>query len=107
MEVSGLVLFITDLLHPIDDFAIKLFLDGEVGHGGGGGCAVPMFFAGRKPDDVAGLDVLDGAAPALGEAGAGGDDEGLAEGMGVPGGAGAGLKGDAGADGARGCGRGE
>ena len=107
MEVSGLVLFITDLLHPIDDFAIKLFLDGEVGHGGGGGGAVPVFFAGRKPDDVAGPDVLDGSAPALGKSGTSGDDEGLAKRMGVPRGAGAGLEGDAGADGACGCGCGE
>lgn len=62
-----------------------------------------MFLAGREPDDVAGMDGLDGAAPALGEAGAGGDDERLAEGVGVPGGAGAGLKGDARALAAGGC----
>ena len=100
-----LVLLITNLLHPFNGFAIELFLDGEVGHGGGCRSAVPVFFAGWKPDDVAGPDVLDGAAPALGESSTGGDDEGLAERMSVPCGAGAGLEGDAGTDGARGCGR--
>ena len=80
-------------------------LDGDVGHGRGGRGAVPVLFSGRKPDDVAGTDLLDGPAPALGAAAAGGDDEGLAERMGVPGGARAGLEGDAGADDARGIGR--
>ena len=66
-------------------------------HGGRRRGAVPVLLAGRKPDDVAGPDFLDRAALALRPAAAGGDDQGLAERMGVPGGAGAGLEGDAGA----------
>ena len=55
-----------------------------------------MFFARGKPDDIAGMDFFDGAAEALDAAGAGDDDQGLAERVGVPGGAGTGLEGDAG-----------
>ena len=65
-----------------------------MGHGGCGRRAVPMFFAGREPDDVAGTNFFDGTAFALGPTEAGGDDDGLAEGMRVPGGAGAGFEGD-------------
>lgn len=54
------------------------------------------FSPGGEPDDIAGMNLCDGAAEALGAAAAGGDDDGLAEGMGVPGGAGTGLEGDGG-----------
>ena len=63
-----------------------------------------MFFAGGEPDHVAGVNLLDGAAFALCPAAAGGHDQGLAERVGVPGGAGAGLEGDAGAGDAGGVG---
>ena len=63
--------------------------------------AVPVLLAGREPDDVAGPDLLDRAALALRPAAAGGDDQRLAERMRVPGGARAGLEGDAGAADAR------
>ena len=95
-----LVLLVSDVFEPVDDFAIEAFLDGDVGHGGGRGGTVPVFFARGEPDDIAGMDFCDGSAEALGAAGAGGDDDGLAEGMGVPGGAGAGLESDGGASGA-------
>ena len=86
-----------DVFEPVDDFAVEGFLDGDVGHGGGGGGAVPVFFAGWEPDDIAGVEFFDGSAEALGATGAGGDDQGLTERMGVPGGAGSGLEGDTGA----------
>ena len=66
-----------------------------MGHGGGRRGTVPMLFARREPDDVAGPDLLDRAALALRPAAARGDDEGLAERMGVPGGARAGFERDA------------
>src|SRR2546427_5931793 len=37
-----LVLLVGDLLHPIDDLPVELFLDGDVRHGRGGRCAMPM-----------------------------------------------------------------
>ena len=46
--------------------------------------AVPMLLVGREPDDVAGVNFFDRPALALGQAGAGGHDEGLAQWMRVP-----------------------
>ena len=53
---------------------------------------VPMLLAGSEPDDVAGADFLDRTALALDATTPGGDDQRLAERMGVPGGTGAGLE---------------
>jgi nicotinamidase-related amidase len=72
------VLLVADVLEPVDGLAVELFLDGDVGHRRRRGAAVPMLFAGREPDHVAGTDFFDGAVPTLGPAAAGGDDERLA-----------------------------
>ena len=56
-------------------------------HGGGGGGAVPMLQAGGKPDHVSGAQVLDGPALALSPAETRDDDQHLAHGMRMPGGA--------------------
>src|SRR5260221_5286985 len=82
-----------------------MFLDGEVRHRVGRRCSVPMFHAGRAPDDVAGPDFLDRAAPTLRPAKPERDDQGLAERVRVPGGTGAGLERDARAANARRLGR--
>ena len=62
-----------------------------------GAAPCQCFSPGGEPDDVAGADFLDRAALALDPAAAGGDDQGLAQRMRVPGGARAGLERDAGA----------
>lgn len=90
------------MFEPVDGLAIKLFLDGNVRHGGAGCGAVPMLFTGSKPDDVARSDLFDGAAETLSASTAGDNDKRLADGMRVPGCARAGLKGDAGGNDARG-----
>src|ERR1017187_4410287 len=56
---SGSVLLVGHLLHPIDGFAIEFFLDGNMGHSRGLRRPVPMFLPRRKPDHVAGPDLLD------------------------------------------------
>ena len=94
---SALILLVADLFQPVHGPAIQLFLDGDVRQGGGRRGAVPMFLAGRKPDDVAGPDFFNRPAPALCASAASGDDERLAQRMGVPGGACAGFKRDDGA----------
>src|SRR5918996_2433043 len=52
----ALVLFITDLFHPIDDLAVDMFLDGDMGHGRRRRRAVPVLDGRRNPDDVARAD---------------------------------------------------
>src|SRR5882762_10117829 len=79
-----LVLLVGDLVHPVDNPAVELFLDRDMRHRRGRRCAMPMLFARRAPDDIAGTDNLDRPAPALHEAAAGRDDERLTERMRVP-----------------------
>src|SRR5208337_2412517 len=86
------VLFVADLLHPVDGLAVERLLNGDVGHCGGRGGAVPVLLARRNPDDVARPDLFDGTAPALRPSEAECDDQDLAERMRMPGGAGAGLE---------------
>jgi hypothetical protein len=43
-----MVLFVADFLHPVNDFALKLFLNGDVRHGGGGRGAMPMLPGGNQ-----------------------------------------------------------
>ena len=81
---SGLVFFVADLFQPINGLAIELFLDGDVGYGSGRGGAVPMFLTWRDPEHIAGVDLLDGTSPTLGEAAACCHDQCLAQWVGVP-----------------------
>src|SRR5437867_12797406 len=75
----GVVLFVGDLLHPVDDLAAQLFLDGDVSHRGGRRGAMPMLLAGLAPDHITGSNHLDRSAPALHVPAAGRDDQRLAE----------------------------
>ena len=59
---SPLVLLVRDMLHPLNHFAVQLFLQGNVRHRGGGGRAMPMLFVGRKPDHVTGVNLFHRAA---------------------------------------------
>ena len=43
--MSGLVLLVTDMLHPVDNIACFLFLDGDVRHGAEGPYAHLLEFA--------------------------------------------------------------
>ncbi len=81
---GGLVLFVADLLHPVNHFAVERFLNGDVRHGRGGRGAMPMLFARREPDHVAGPNLLDRAAPTLRSPAASRNDQRLAKRMGVP-----------------------
>ena len=98
-------MLVGDVFQPIDNLAIEAFLDCDVGEGSSWGSAVPMLLTRRKPNDVAGMNFLDGAAIFLHPAAAGSHDEGLSKGMGVPGGACSRLEGDTGAGDQRWVGR--
>lgn len=84
MILLSLILFIAYLFEPIDGFAFEPFLDGDMSHGCGGCCAVPVFLPWWEPDHVPGANLLDGAIPTLCEAAASGDDERLTERVRVP-----------------------
>src|SRR6266508_6332740 len=92
---SFAVLFVADLVHPVDIPAVQRFLNGDVRHRRRRRCAMPMLQAGRKPDHITGPNFLDRPALALNPAAAGHDNQSLAERMRMPGGAGTRLEGDA------------
>src|SRR6476661_9881543 len=82
--MSGLVLLVTHVFHPVNHLAVFLFLDGDVRHGRRRCCSVPVLLSGREPDHVTGANFLNRAAPTLRAAAAGRHDEGLSEWMRVP-----------------------
>src|SRR6267143_2293886 len=59
------VLLIAHFLHPVHDFAVERFLNGDMCHRRVRLGAMPMLLPGRGPDHVAGADLPDRAAPAL------------------------------------------
>ncbi len=76
---SALVLFVADRFHPVNDLAVELFLNSDVGHGCGWRGAVPMFLSRREPDHVTRSNVLDWTTPALDPATASRHDQRLAK----------------------------
>jgi hypothetical protein len=72
------IILIGDLFHPLHVLAVERLLDRDVGHGGRGRSAVPVFVAGGTPDDIAGTNFHDLLARTLCPTAAGGDDERLA-----------------------------
>src|SRR5271155_5997960 len=88
------VLLVADMLHPGHVLAVERFLHRHVDHVHGWRSAMPVLFIRRNPDHVAAFDFTDLAAPSLHQAGAGYDEQRLAERMGVPGRARTGLETD-------------
>src|SRR5260370_13151868 len=95
---SACVLFVADLFHPVDGFAVELFLNRDMGHRRDWSGAVPMLLTRRNPDDVTRPNLLDRPSPALCPATTSRHDQGLTERVRVPCGSGTGLEGDTGAD---------
>ena len=80
------------LFHPVGALAVEPFHDGDVRHGCGCRGAVPILLTRREPDHVTRPNLLDWASPALCQAAASRHDQGLAQRVGMPCSAGAGLK---------------
>src|SRR5690349_5444498 len=91
------ILLVADFLQPVDVLAASGFLHGDVGHRRSRRGTVPMLQSRRKPDHVAGPDLLDRAALTLHPPEPGSDNQRLPERMRVPSGAGARLERDLGA----------
>ena len=51
-----------DFFHPVDDFAVERFLNGDMSHGCCWSRAMPMLLACRKQDHIAGTDLLNRTA---------------------------------------------
>src|SRR4051794_39656144 len=86
VRLSPTVFVIGDLLHPFDNLAVKRFGNGDVRHRAIGCGAMPMFLSWREPDDVPWTNALDRSSLPLDAAEPGGNQQGLAERMGMPGG---------------------
>ena len=86
------MLFFGYFFHPVHGLAIELFLNGDMAQGGGRSGTVPVLFARREPDYVARPYFFYWSTPALDPSATGCDDERLAEGVGMPGGASAGFE---------------
>src|SRR5258708_3938514 len=95
-----LILLVADLFQPIGGLAVECLLNGDVRQSRGGSGPMPVLFAGREPDHVAGMDLFDRSAPAPDAARARGHDQRLPQRVGVPRGPRAGLEGDMRSDGA-------
>jgi hypothetical protein len=79
-----MVLFITDLFHPYNDFTVELFLNGDMCHGRGRRGTMPMLFLRRVPDHIAWSYVHFWTAFTLHPSTPGCDDHGLPKRVGVP-----------------------
>src|SRR6266481_5717349 len=57
------VLFVADLFHPVNDFAIESFLNRDMRHGCGWRCTMPVLNTSRNPNDIPLANHLNRAAP--------------------------------------------
>src|SRR5438067_11493587 len=78
------VLLLADLLHPVHDLAVELFLDRDLRHGGRRRGAVPVLLVRRTPHDVPGADDMHGPALARHVAAAGRAAHAVAERIRLP-----------------------
>lgn len=83
-ETLWTVLLVANLFHPLDNLAVELFLKRNVRHFCRGSSTMPVLYAGRNPDDIAFVDLLNLSTLFLHPASTGGYSQGLAERMRVP-----------------------
>jgi hypothetical protein len=86
---SALVLFVADRFHPVNDLAVKLFLNGDVRHCGGWRGTMPVFLTWWESDHITRSNLLNRTSPALDPTTAGCYYERLAQWVTMPGSPGA------------------
>ena len=77
-------MFVADLFHPVDNFTVEFFLNGDVRHGRSWSGPVPVLLTRRKRDYITRPDFFYRPAPMLRPATPCRDDEGLTERMLMP-----------------------
>src|SRR6266404_3813715 len=92
---SLFVLLVADVFHPLNHFSVQSLLNGDMRHRRRRTCAMPVFFARRKPDHIARSNFFDRSAFALRPTKARRDDQRLTERMRMPGSAGTRFERDA------------
>jgi hypothetical protein len=97
--------FVADVFHPVGGLAVKLLLNGDMGHRRGWRRPMPVLLTRRKPDHITGADFLDRTAPTLHPAATGRHDQGLTERVCMPCRTGTGFEGDTGTESTRRSGR--
>jgi hypothetical protein len=65
LQGSLAILVVGDLFHPVDDFTVERFLNGDMRHSCCWSCAMPMLLARRKPEHIAGMNFFNRTAIAL------------------------------------------
>lgn len=95
LRCRAFIFLVTDLLHPVDHFAVERFLNGYVCHGSAGCGAMPVLFSGPTGDDVSRSYRDNRPAPALCQSNPCSHDQGLSKRMRVPRAARPRLEGDA------------
>jgi hypothetical protein len=78
------IFLVGHMLHPINNFTVEFFLNGDVSHGRGRSGTMPVLFTGGEPDDITRMDVLDGVAFQLHPPRSRSHDQSLTKGMSVP-----------------------
>src|SRR5579872_112715 len=91
-----MVLLVRDVLQPIDDFAVELFLKRDVRHRGGRGSTMPVLLTWREPYHITGSNLLHQPTFTLNPAAPGGHDKRLTEWVRMPGSPGTRLESHAG-----------
>src|SRR5438067_1924594 len=92
------VLFVADLLHPVNRLAVESLLNGDVCHGGDRCGPMPVLLPWREPNHIPRTNVFNRASPALCPTTASRHNQSLAQRVGVPCGSSTWLERDTGPD---------
>ena len=88
------ILFVADLLHPVNGFSVQLLMNGNMRQRRCRRSAVPVLFTRRNPNNIARMNLFNRSIPSLRAAAAGDHDQCLSQRMRMPRGSSARFKRD-------------